>query len=64
MPQESGWQVRGDAPTFYMRYAYQMQEPWTEDLILQARCKDGDRVLDIACGPGLVAGQGCSTLNI
>lgn len=57
MPQESGWQVRGDAPTFYMRYAYQMQEPWTEDLILQARCKDGDRVLDIACGPGLVAGK-------
>ena len=57
MPQESGWQVSGDAPSFYMRYAYAMQEPWTEDLILQARCKDGDRVLDVACGPGLVAGK-------
>ena len=34
-----------------------MQEPWTDDLILQARCKDGDRVLDVACGPGLVAGK-------
>jgi ubiquinone/menaquinone biosynthesis C-methylase UbiE len=34
-----------------------MQEPWTNDLILQARCKDGDRVLDVACGPGLVAGR-------
>ena len=53
----SGWQLSGDAPTFYTRYAYAMQEPWTSDLILQARCKDGDRVLDVACGPGLVAGE-------
>ncbi len=53
----SGWQLSGDAPTFYTRYAYAMQEPWTGDLILQARCKDGDRVLDVACGPGLVAGR-------
>jgi ubiquinone/menaquinone biosynthesis C-methylase UbiE len=57
MPQESGWQVSGDAPSFYTRYAYAMQEPWTEDLILQAGCRDGDRVLDVACGPGLVAGK-------
>ena len=53
----SGYQVSGDAPTFYMRYSYAMQEPWTNDLILQARCKDRDRVLDVACGPGLVAGR-------
>ena len=53
----SGFQLSGDAPTFYMRYAYAVQEPWTDDLILQARCKDGERVLDVACGPGLVAGQ-------
>ena len=53
----SGFQLSGDAPTFYMRYAYAVQEPWTDDLILQARCKDGDRVLNVACGPGLVAGR-------
>src|SRR5690348_7651863 len=53
----SGFQLSGDAPTFYTRYAYAVQEPWTDDLILQARCKDGDRVLDVACGPGLVAGR-------
>ena len=53
----SGWQLSGDAPTFYMRFAYAMQEPWTDDLIRQARCKDGERVLDVACGPGLVAGR-------
>ena len=53
----SGWQLSGDAPTFYTRYAYAMQAPWTDDLILQARCENGDRVLDVACGPGLVAGK-------
>jgi hypothetical protein len=29
-------------------------EPWTYDLIRQAKCKDG-RVLDLACGTGFVA---------
>jgi ubiquinone/menaquinone biosynthesis C-methylase UbiE len=53
----SGYQLSGDAPTLYTRYAYALQEPWTDDLILQAHCKDGDRVLDVACGPGLVAGK-------
>ena len=53
----SGWQVSGDAPSFYQRYAYAIQAPWTDDLILQAGCKNGDRVLDVACGPGLVAGR-------
>jgi SAM-dependent methyltransferase len=53
----SGFQVSGDAPAFYAGYGYAMQEPWTDDLIRQARCKDGDRVLDVACGPGLVAGR-------
>src|SRR3954452_5432540 len=40
-----------------MRFAYAMQEPWKDDLITKARCKDGERVLDVACGPGLVAGR-------
>lgn len=53
----SGWQLSGDAPSFYTRYAYAVQAPWTDDLILQASCRDGDRVLDVACGPGLVAGR-------
>ena len=53
----SGWQVEGDAPTFYVRYSYKIMEPWTDDLISQAHCKDGDRVLDVACGTGLVASR-------
>lgn len=30
---------------------------WTDQLILSAECQDGDRVLDVACGTGLVASR-------
>ena len=51
--QQSGFQLSGDAPTAYTRFAIKITEPWTDDLILLARCQDGDRVLDVACGPGV-----------
>lgn len=53
----SGFQLSGDAPTAYARFAIKIMEPWTDDLILAARCQDGDRVLDVACGPGVVASR-------
>lgn len=53
----SGWQLSGDAPTSYMRFGHKIMEPWTDDLILAAECRDGDRVLDVACGAGLVANR-------
>jgi ubiquinone/menaquinone biosynthesis C-methylase UbiE len=53
----SGYQLSGDAPTTYSRFGYKVMEPWTDDLIRSARCRDGDRVLDVACGPGLVANR-------
>ena len=53
----SGWQLSGDAPTAYTRFALKILEPWTDDLILAAGCRDGDRVLDVACGTGLIAGR-------
>ena len=53
----SGYQLSGDAPTTYTRFGYKIMEPWTDDLIRSARCRDGDRVLDVACGPGLVANR-------
>jgi ubiquinone/menaquinone biosynthesis C-methylase UbiE len=53
----SGWQLSGDAPTAYTRYAVHILAPWTDDLIAQGSCKSGDRVLDIACGTGIVASR-------
>ena len=53
----SGFQLSGDAPTSYNRIALKMLEPWIEDLIISGRVRDGDRVLDLACGTGVVAGR-------
>ena len=53
----NGWQLAGDAPTAYTRFGHKIMEPWTDDLILVARCRDGDRVLDVACGTGIVANR-------
>jgi len=51
----SGWQLSGDAPSLYNRFAIRAMEHWTDDLIRQANCKDGERVLDLACGTGFVS---------
>jgi ubiquinone/menaquinone biosynthesis C-methylase UbiE len=51
------FQLSGDAPTAYTRFALKIVEPWTDDLILSAHCRDGDRVLDVACGTGVVASR-------
>lgn len=53
----SGYQLSGDAPTMYSRFAGKIMGTWTDDLILSARCQDGDQVLDVACGPGTVANR-------
>jgi len=53
----SGWQLAGDAPASYTRFGHKIMEPWTDDLIRSAGCRDGDRVLDVACGTGIVANR-------
>jgi ubiquinone/menaquinone biosynthesis C-methylase UbiE len=53
----SGFQLSDDAPTAYARFALKIVEPWTDDLILAAGCRDGHRVLDVACGTGVVASR-------
>jgi SAM-dependent methyltransferase len=60
----SGYQLSGNAPAAYVRYASAIMAPWTEDLIAQSRPSDGDRVLDIACGTGFVSTRISPTCKI
>src|SRR5947209_8885710 len=57
MSETSGWQLSGDAPTAYTRFALKIMEPWTDDLIFAAEYRDGDHILDVGCGTGLVANR-------
>ena len=51
----SGFQLSSDAAARYDSFVRAAMEPWIDDLILAARCKEGDRVLDVACGTGFIA---------
>ena len=53
----SGFQLSNDAPTAYSEFAVHIMAPWTDDLIEQGLCEDGNRVLDLACGTGFVANR-------
>src|ERR1700747_3665124 len=50
------WQFAGGVPENYERYLVPaLFKPWAEDLVEMAALRSGDRVLDIACGTGIVA---------
>ncbi|MDR3541677.1 MAG: class I SAM-dependent methyltransferase, partial [Desulfosporosinus sp.] len=54
--EKSGWPLDETAPEAYERYivpAWMGQ--WAQSLIEQAEIKPGNRILDIACGTGIVA---------
>lgn len=52
----SQWQVAGNAPENYERYLVpSIFGPWATDLISLAAPQAGERVLDVACGTGIVA---------
>jgi len=54
-PQEQ-WQIAGSAPESYERYLVPgIFRPWAGDLIEQIALLPGERVLDVACGTGIVA---------
>ncbi len=55
MSEPSGYQVSGNAAELYERYATQYMGPWVPDLIGLAELRPGERVLDLACGTGVVA---------
>lgn len=55
MNQPEQWQISGDAAELYERYAVRyILGPWAASLVDAACLAPGDRVLDIACGTGVV----------
>ena len=56
MTDQSGYQVSGNAAELYERHAVRyMMGPWAPELVEVAALRRGERVLDLACGTGLVA---------
>ncbi len=50
-----GWQIEGDTAEAYERYLASAFSPWARQLTELADVRSGDRVLDVACGTGIVA---------
>jgi ubiquinone/menaquinone biosynthesis C-methylase UbiE len=54
-PGTSGWQLGGDAPFAYNTYIVDtFMQDYSRRLVEAAAIKTGDRVLDVACGTGVV----------
>jgi SAM-dependent methyltransferase len=58
MSQQSGWQLSGNVPEAYEHYIIPaFMGAWAQDLVEIAAVQAGERVLDVACGTGVVARQ-------
>jgi ubiquinone/menaquinone biosynthesis C-methylase UbiE len=50
------WQLDGSAPELYQRYLVPaVTAMWAADLVDRAAPREGERILDVACGTGVVA---------
>jgi ubiquinone/menaquinone biosynthesis C-methylase UbiE len=56
MSDDAHWQLDGSAPELYQRYLVPaITSIWAADLVDRAKPREGQSVLDIACGTGVVA---------
>ena len=56
MSKQPGWQLAGSAPELYEQYLVpSIFKPWAHLLTEHASLQPGERVLDVACGTGVVA---------
>lgn len=56
MSTHSGWQLSKDGPSAYEKYivpAY--TDTWAREIVKRACLQEGEKILDVACGTGLVA---------
>ncbi len=68
MNKKSGWQLSGDGPSAYEKYIVPAYTgAWAKEIVNRACLNEGEKILDVACGTGLVARiaaekQSCSDL--
>ncbi len=56
MTKKSGWQLSGDGPDAYEKYIVPAYTGvWAEEIVSRACLSQGEKILDVACGTGLVA---------
>jgi ubiquinone/menaquinone biosynthesis C-methylase UbiE len=58
-----GWQLEADSAEAYERYLAPAFRPWAADLVARAGVRRGHRVLDVACGTGVVAREAAAALD-
>lgn len=60
----TGWQLEKSAPEAYEEYLVPpMFAPWAERLIDRVELQEGDSVLDVGCGTGIVARRAASRVG-
>ena len=63
MTNPSGFQVSGSAPENYQRFNAAIMAPFIEALVSTAEIREGDRVLDIACGTGFATRRAAAVVG-
>src|SRR5215213_7246492 len=65
MPHHEPWQLEGSAAELYERYLVPaITALWAADLVERAAPQPGERVLDIACGTGIVARMAANRMGV